>query len=265
MSWMKKVLFVSVLSVGVILTGCRSSKMPLTPTQQGAIVGGAGGAGVGAWWAHSANSGGQLNGLEGAAVGAVAGAATGALIGDALDEYAYDNAAGMKDKDSQINDLQRQLSSAEQELANLRNKPGMENVQVESVNGQLRFTILNEVLFESGKAELKQTSKTTLDSVLAVIQQDFANRDITVEGHTDSDPIQKSKWKDNWELSYNRSIAVVYYLINEKKIAPERLKAVACGDSQPVAPNDTAAHKRMNRRAVIVVMPSKDSIVMEKK
>lgn len=238
--------------------------MPLTPVQQGAVVGGIGGGTVGAIWAHSANNG-ALNGLEGAGYGAVAGVAAGALIGDALDEYAYDNASGLKEKEEQINDLQRQLSAAEDELAKLRNQPGLENVQVESVNGQLRFTILNEVLFAPGKADLKDASKATLDSVLAVIEKDFLDREIYVEGHTDSDPIQKSKWKDNWELSYNRSIAVVYYFVNDKLIAPERLKAVAGGEFHPVVPNDSEANKRLNRRAVIVVMPSKDAIVIDKK
>lgn len=251
MNWMKNVLSVAVLSACVLATGCRSPKVPLTPAQQGAVVGGLGGGTVGAIWAHTADNG-WMNGQEGAVVGAVAGVAAGALIGDALDEYAYDNASGMKDKEGQINDLQKQLSA-------------LENVQVESVNGQLRFTILNEVLFESGKAELKQSSKTTLDSVLAVIQQDFSDRDIAIEGHTDSDPILRSKWKDNWELSYNRSIAVLYYFVNEKQIAPEKVKAVACGEAQPVVPNDSVANKRLNRRAVIVVMPPKDTIIVDKK
>ena len=227
--------------------------MPLTPTQQGAIIGGAGGAGIGYFVANDGSGSGVLNNWQGAGVGAVAGVAAGALVGDALDEYAYDNNAGAKDKDAQINDLQRQLAALDN------------NVKVESVNGQIRFTILNEVLFDSGKAELKQGSKTTLDSVLAIIQKEYADRDVTIEGHTDSDPIQHSKWKDNWELSYNRSIAVLYYFMNEKGIAPERLKAVACGESQPVAPNDSTANKRMNRRAVIVVMPAKDSIIVDKK
>jgi outer membrane protein OmpA-like peptidoglycan-associated protein len=244
---MKSVLSVTVLSACVLITGCRSPKMPLTPAQQGAVVGGAAGAGAGAIWVNSHNNP-AINSWEGAGVGALAGAATGALIGDALDEYAYKDG----NKDAQINDLQRQLAE-------------LENVKVESVNGQIRFTILNEVLFEPGKADLKAGSKATLDSVLAVIQQDFADRDITVEGHTDSDPIQKSKWKDNWELSYNRSMSVLYYLMNEKMIAPERLKAVACGESQPVAPNDSASNKRLNRRAVIVVMPAKNEIVVDKK
>ena len=249
MNWMKSVLSVTVLSACVLFTGCRSPEMPLTPAQQGAVVGGVAGGSVGAIAGHLP---GGIGGLEGAGIGAVAGVAAGALVGDALDEYAYDNNAGAKDKDSQINDLQRQLAA-------------LDNVKVESVNGQIRFTILNEVLFDSGKAELKQGSKTTLDSVLAIIQKEYADRDVTIEGHTDSDPIQHSKWKDNWELSYNRSIAVLYYFMNEKGIAPERLKAVACGESQPVVPNDSAANKRMNRRAVIVVMPAKDSIIVDKK
>ena len=250
MNWMKSVLSVTVLSACVLFTGCRSPEMPLTPAQQGAVVGGVAGGTAGAIWAHFDNGG--IGGLEGAGYGAVAGVAAGALIGDALDEYAYDNNAGAKDKDAQINDLQRQLAA-------------LDNVKVESVNGQLRFTILNEVLFDAGKAELKQSSKTTLDSVLAIIQQEYADREVCIEGHTDSDPIQKSKWKDNWELSYNRSIAVVYYFVNEKQIAPERLKAIACGEFHPVVPNDNAADKRQNRRAVIVVMPSKDAIVVDKK
>jgi chemotaxis protein MotB len=261
MKWMNSVLSVTVLSLCVVATGCRSPKVPLTPAQQGAVAGGAVGATAGAIWAHNANSA-VFNSWEGAGVGAVAGVAGGALIGDALDEYAGDNAAGMKDKEAQINDLQRQLADAESKL---RGQPGMENVQVEAVNGQIRFTILNEVLFEAGKADLKASSKTTLDSVLNVISADFADRDITIEGHTDSDPIQKSKWKDNWELSYNRSMSVLYYLMNEKQIPAERLKAVACGDAQPVVPNDSSANKRLNRRAVIVVMPAKNSIVVEKK
>jgi chemotaxis protein MotB len=238
--------------------------MPLTPAQQGAAVGGASGAGVGALWAQHAHDS-TINSWQGAGAGLVAGALTGALVGDALDEYAYDNESGLKEKEEQINDLQRQLSAAEQELATLRSQPGMENVQVECVNGQLRFTILNEVLFEPGKADLKSGSKATLDSVLAIIEQDFSDREIYIEGHTDSDPIQKSKWKDNWDLSYNRSIAVLYYFTNDKMISPDRLKAVACSEFHPVVPNDSSANKRLNRRAVIVVMPSKDSIVIEKK
>lgn len=263
MNWTKNIFFLTAISLCAVSTGCRSSKIPLTPAQQGAVVGGIGGGTAGAIWAHNVND--SFGGLEGAGCGIVAGIAAGALIGDALDEYAGDNAADQNDKEAQINELQRQLSAAEEELARLRNQPGLENVQVESVNGQLRFTILNEVLFDPGKADLKQSSIATLDSILTVIEQDFADREIYVEGHTDSDPIRRSKWADNWELSYNRSIAVINYFTNDRMVAPERFKAVACGQFHPVVPDDSATNKRLNRRAVIVVMPPKDSITIDKK
>ncbi len=254
MNWNKNIFFLSAVSLSLVLTGCSS----MTATQKGAAVGGISGGAVGAFWAQHAHDS-TMNSWQGAGAGVVVGALSGALIGDALNEYSGDKV----DKDAQINDLQQQLSAAELELANLRNQPGMENVQVEAVNGQIRFTILNEVLFESGKVELKNGSKTTLDSVLTIIENDFADRVLYIEGHTDTDPIKKSKWSDNWELSYGRSMSVLKYFVNEKMISPEKVVAVACGEFHPVVPNDSAANKRMNRRAVIVVMPAADSIVVD--
>ena len=75
---------------------------------------------------------------------------------------------------------------------------------------------------------------------------------IDVVGHTDSDPIQKSKWKDNWELSSQRSLTVVRYLI-DKGVNKEKIRAVGRGDSQPVASNTAADGKAKNRRVEIVV------------
>lgn len=225
----------------------------MTPAQKGAVAGGLAGGTVGSVWANNAHDGAVINSWQGAGAGVVAGIAAGALIGDAFDEYAGDDAASQKEQELLINDLQRQLSAAEEELSRLRSQPGMENVQVESVDGQMRFTILNEVLFAAGKTDLLSSSKATLASVLAVIEENFPGQDIWIEGHADTDPIKKSKWKDNWELSYNRSMAVLYYFMNERQVAPERLRAVACGPYQPVAPNNSDANKRLNRRAVIVV------------
>lgn len=260
------VLTASLLSVCVVMTGCRSKQVTVTPAQQGAVLGGAAGATAGAIWVNNHNNPGWgLNSWKGAALGAVAGAATGALIGDALDEYAYSNETGARDRDAKIDQLQRQLSAAESELARLSSQPGLEHVQVESIDGQLRFTILNEILFEPGKSELKQSSLSTLDSVLSIIENDYTDRRLAIEGHTDSDPIRHSNWKDNWELSYNRSMAVLYYFTNQRMVDPSRLRAIACGEFQPVAPNDTAANKRMNRRAVIVVMPPEDAMTVVKK
>ena len=234
----------------VAITGCSS----MSPVQKGAVIAGGVGAGVGAIWSANHNHP-IVCPWEAAGIGALAGAATGALIGDSLNEYSDENAADYREREALLNELQAQLAEKDQELALLRNQPGMENVQVEAVNGQLRFTILNEVLFQAGKTDLMPASKQTLDQVLTMIQQEYADRNIMIEGHCDTDPITRSKWRDNWELSYNRSMSVLYYYQNEKGVSPERLTSLACGAYQPVAPNNSTANKRQNRRAVIVVMP----------
>ena len=73
-----------------------------------------------------------------------------------------------------------------------------------------------------------------------------------VVGHTDTDPIKKSKWKDNWELSAQRALSVLRYLV-KRGITKEKIQAVGCGESQSIASNSTASGKARNRRVEIVV------------
>ena len=70
--------------------------------------------------------------------------------------------------------------------------------------------------------------------------------------HTDSDPIKKSKWKDNWELSAQRALSVLRYLV-QRGTPEDRIRATGRGASQPIASNTTASGKAKNRRVEIVV------------
>jgi len=98
-----------------------------------------------------------------------------------------------------------------------------------------------------------------------VIKKEYADRKIMVEGHTDNQPIAHSAWKDNWELSYARSMAVVKHFMNDKGAKGETLSALACGEFRPVADNATKEGQRQNRRAVIVVLPAASNIVVDHK
>ncbi|RME41480.1 MAG: flagellar motor protein MotB, partial [Planctomycetota bacterium] len=69
-------------------------------------------------------------------------------------------------------------------------------------------------------------------------------------GHTDDTPIRKSGWKDNYELSAQRALAVVRYL-GSKGIDFKRLIACACGEHRPRVPNRSAAERARNRRVEI--------------
>ena len=155
-------------------------------------------------------------------------------------------------KDSQtIADLQKQMAEKKQTPAQATGFEGFD-VSLNAAEGTITVTLPNSILFDSGQAGLKKESSTELNNIYSVLRQRYAGKKIDVVGHTDSDPIQKSDWDDNWELSAQRSLTVTRYLI--KRGFPESMiQAVACGESKPVVPNSSEANKAKNRRVEIVV------------
>jgi chemotaxis protein MotB len=257
MNW--KMAVAGLMAAGLV-TGC-------TSTQKGAAIG-AGLGGAGAWLATS-NTANVAHPYQAGLIGAAAGGLAGALIGDALDEtrnpereesLATANAALEAERSRLAAENARLQADLAKKLAE-KNAP----ITITVADGQIRFTILNEILFDSGKSEIKAEGVAVLDSVLEMIQKDYADRKIMVEGHTDNQPIVHSKWADNWELSYARSAAVVKHFIADKGIGGERLSALACGEFRPVADNGAKEGQRQNRRAVIVVLPADKSITVEHK
>jgi len=116
-----------------------------------------------------------------------------------------------------------------------------------------RFVLQSELLFETGKAELRPEARAEIDKIAAAILElsqkippDIAWV-LRVDGHTDVRPMAGPTFKSNWDLSAGRAIAVVQYLAS-KTIAPEHLVAAGFGEFQPIdtAKNDEA-YKR-NRR-----------------
>ena len=75
---------------------------------------------------------------------------------------------------------------------------------------------------------------------------------ILVQGHTDIDPVKSKKYRSNWELSADRAMQVVLYLI-EKRIPATRLGATALAEFHPVAEEDSPEAKRLNRRIEIKI------------
>ena len=117
--------------------------------------------------------------------------------------------------------------------------------------GQITVTLDNAILFSSGKATLKGGTRE-LDLVISTIKSNYSGKMIEVVGHTDTDPIKKSGWKDNWELSAARALSVVRYLAKQG-LPSSKLTAGGAGSARPVAPNSSSAGKAKNRRVEIVV------------
>jgi chemotaxis protein MotB len=128
------------------------------------------------------------------------------------------------------------------------------DVKVDEAAGTITVTLPNEILFSSGKATLKSATNAELDDIFRVLRERYSGRKVDVVGHTDTDPIVKTKdlWKDNWDLSAGRALTVLRYLV-DKGVSPEKIRGVACGQARPVASNSTAAGKAKNRRVEIVV------------
>ena len=114
--------------------------------------------------------------------------------------------------------------------------------------------MLDQVLFDSGKAELRAGAYPMLDKVAQVLDE-VPEQPVGVEGHTDNVPIKYSGWASNKALSFARASAVVDYLAEKHGIDRSRLTAIGYGEERPIASNDTAAGRQKNRRVEIIILP----------
>ncbi len=153
-----------------------------------------------------------------------------------------------------IQELQKQIQESKKSPAEVTGFGAGYDVAFDPAAGTITVTLPNEILFDSGKATLKQATNKELDHILSVLNSKYAGRQIDVVGHTDSDPIKKTKdlWKDNWELSAERALTVVRYL-TQRGVPESRIRASGCGAARPIASNDNTAGKAKNRRVEIVV------------
>lgn len=108
--------------------------------------------------------------------------------------------------------------------------------------------VLNNVFFDTDSYVLKPASKIELNKLIALLQSNPSMK-VEIGGHTDA----VGSDEDNLVLSQNRANSVIEYLISEG-IAAERLTAQGYGESQPVATNDTAEGRALNRRTEMKVV-----------
>ena len=129
-------------------------------------------------------------------------------------------------------------------------------VSVKIKGGHISVVLPSSVLFNSGQTKLKKTARSSLAKVCSVLKKDFPNETIRIEGHTDSDPIKRTKqaYKSNWELSAVRATTVLHYLIDNCHLDPKKLYLAGFGKYQPVASNKDKSGKKKNRRVEIVVL-----------
>jgi chemotaxis protein MotB len=152
-----------------------------------------------------------------------------------------------------------QLEKLKKELEQALARAGVsKGAKLEIDSKGLEISLTDGVLYDSGKADLLPNGVKIL-SVVGPKLKTFDNP-VTVEGHTDNNPISNSRYIDNWELSSGRANTVVRFFLGHYHLDPERLQASGFADTRPLVPNDTPAHKATNRRVVVLISaPASDS------
>jgi len=134
----------------------------------------------------------------------------------------------------------------------LENNNLSEEIVIIQEDKGLLIRFKDNVLFDSGKAVIKENAKVILNNIANILNE--VDRDIRVEGHTDNRPINTPQFPSNWELSTQRAVNVLKYFIEINGIAPARLSAVGYGEYHPIADNSTEEGRQKNRRVDIVIL-----------
>ena len=124
------------------------------------------------------------------------------------------------------------------------------SVEVIQFLNSIRVRIPVSIAFKQGKMTLNDDAKAVLKKI-SKLTKDLPYS-IDVEGHSDNVPIYSEEYNSNWELSCARAIKVLEYL-SDLGIPRHNLRAVGCGEFQPIASNDTEEGKERNRRVELII------------
>jgi chemotaxis protein MotB len=153
-------------------------------------------------------------------------------------------------------------------------------VKVVPRNNRLVVQLPGDILFDSGKDELKQQGKEVLSQVAEVIRsdKDLNNRYFVVAGHTDNVKYPAGgPFKDNWGLSLNRARTVTLFLVDDHKadpkkkgdvngggLNPKRWSSAGYAEFDPVAgtvETQSKDEQQKNRRVELVVQPNVEEML----
>jgi len=157
---------------------------------------------------------------------------------------------------TKVEEVQKTSKTYEDMLEKMKSEISQGQVTISELKGKLTVNMVDAILFDSGKAEVKPQGLAVLQKVIDILKT-VKDKAIRIEGHTDNVQISGAltrRYPTNWELSSARAINVARYL-QQQGIDPTVLSAVAYGEYHPVAGNDTEEGKAKNRRIEIILVP----------
>jgi chemotaxis protein MotB len=141
-------------------------------------------------------------------------------------------------------------------LSEMKSEIAQGQIAITELKGKLTVDVVDKILFDSGQTEIRPEGLDVLKRVVDILMT-VTDKVIRVEGHTDSVQIGGAlakRYPTNWELSAARALNVTRYL-EKQGIDPALLSAVAFGEHQPIAENDTPEGRARNRRIAIILLP----------
>lgn len=157
--------------------------------------------------------------------------------------------------ESALEHLQAAQLQQSEEMAELIEEMVAESQMSDAIDVQfnaqfVQLTLRGALLFDSGKADIRNDAVPVLDKV-GVILEKYSGNIIEIEGHTDNVPITGGRYADNSELSCARALSVFNYFLNTTNLEPSMIKYAGRGEYVPVADNSTEEGRARNRRVEI--------------
>lgn len=156
--------------------------------------------------------------------------------------------------------LEKKSSEYENLAKSLKEEIKTGKIELSELKGRMVVKMKDKILFSSGSTRLNKEGQEALEKVAQALK-DVQGKLIRVEGHTDNVPVPadaKTEFASNWELSTTRALVVVQ-ILQEQGVPPTMLSALGYGEYQPIASNQTAEGRSLNRRIEIVLAPAEQA------
>ncbi len=144
----------------------------------------------------------------------------------------------------------------------LQNEIGKGSVEVETRESKVIIRVKEKGSFSSGAADLNFEFIPIISTIRDVLINIHGT--VSIEGHTDNIPISTAQFQSNWGLSSARALSVAQELFVDPRIDQARYQVIGYADTKPLAPNDSAENRSLNRRVEIVIQKGKDEELLKR-
>ncbi|MDR2599566.1 MAG: OmpA family protein [Oscillospiraceae bacterium] len=126
----------------------------------------------------------------------------------------------------------------------------------------IMLMLKSDILFASGSVDITPEMLGIAETIAELLAAHFVPEDpfeIVVSGHTDNVPINTPQYPSNWHISRDRALNFLWILVNTSDLDPGLFLARACGEYRPIASNDTAEGRALNRRVEVLISLVRDN------